>query len=121
MRTIKFRAWDNQLNKWANDNDIHLDLNFSCVHDYFIKNGHEETRFELMQYTGLKDKNEVEIFEADVVENDGGKWVVSFNRGCFCGNLLPNLRSDDELLIALRAIKGIEVIGNIYENPELLK
>lgn len=73
----------------------------------------------LMQFTGLKDKNGKEIYEGDVVyaeEYVGFKKLkaeVIFNRGCFC----LNTGTIPEALIP----ELTEVIGNIFQNPELLK
>jgi len=76
----------------------------------------------LMQYTGLKDKNGVEIYEKDVckvfVENSELLATVSFNEGCFVFETEKYMLTFDEL--NHRTTKT-EVIGNIYENPDLLK
>ena len=109
MREIKFRAW--------NGKRILDDFCVSC------RSGKAEVRGEvfdwtLMQYTGLKDKNGKEIYEGDVVKSD---WYndeqritgarVIFTSGCFtCIGLKHKLYLYPEL----------EVIGNIYENPELI-
>lgn len=68
----------------------------------------------LGQFTGLLDKNGKEIYEGDLIQNDpikeqGKPWVVEFTTGFFGAKGM-----------ALRAMIGIEVIGNIYENPELI-
>ncbi|MEN2267844.1 YopX family protein [Enterococcus faecium] len=78
---------------------------------------------ELMQSTGLKDKNGVEIFEGDIVktlEVDSGVTfsTIKFEEGAFCIDY-KNLGTEFEFLYF--ADSPLEVIGNIYENSELLE
>lgn len=80
----------------------------------------------LMQYTGLKDKNGKEIYEGDVLRMSAFSPelnIVRFNRGGFC--IEPILEAPLEAGfwpdIKYAEDDGSEVIGNIYENPELLK
>lgn len=70
-------------------------------------------------FVGPKDKNKKEIFEGDIIKSEGENWEVKFekygiepfNNFGHCCHMAPHF--DDE--------KPFEVIGNIYENPELLK
>jgi len=116
MREIKFRAWNKELKHMTG-------LDVESVGDYdsrYFKDG-----YVLMQYTGLKDKNGKEIYEGDIVvldkkllENNGrlitGTEVV-FSDGKFA---LKNFWD-----ISRQLIKdyNYEIIGNIYENPNLIK
>jgi len=105
MREIKFRAWDESIKAM----DVHLGLITSNL--YYEEVIQIKT---LMQYTGLKDKNGREIYEGDIVENKY-RHKVEFITGCFCvkdkfGSTTPIFECGDVF----------EVVGNIYENPELL-
>jgi hypothetical protein len=78
-----------------------------------------------MQYTGLKDKNGNEIYEGDILYMPAfspEKNIVRFNRGGFCLEpvLAAPLESSFWPDIKYAEDEGSEVIGNIYENPELL-
>src|SRR4051812_17759551 len=74
MRTIKFRAWDKANNKF------HYDFDLTSQFDGRISWNYETTELtdiELMQFTGLLDKNGKEIYEGDILKHlDGGKGEV---------------------------------------------
>lgn len=124
MREIKFRAWD------KTDKIMHRTFRPAChcQYDFFqfnlavdVFDGRPDNMI-LMQYTGLKDKNGVEIYEGDVVNIDGGGKPnissVYFANGCFC---LDMNETPCELKYYIdMPFCQAEVIGNIYENPELI-
>ena len=124
-REIKFRAWDNKTVRYDvtglehyKDNEmggVFLDGDYYSLVDNNNGNG----LAVLMQYTGLKDKNGKEIYEGDLYHAGDTNIIyqVIFNKGCFIGNQIGN-RS---LAGLSDFIYSIEIIGNIHQNPELLK
>lgn len=67
-----------------------------------------------MQFTGLIDKNGKEIYEGDIVTTPKGNCAVTFELGCFYTITISRYR------LGGWESNCIEIIGNIYENPELL-
>ena len=118
----KFRARDERGN-W------HVGLLTFMFGQYAIVNEADENTVYLIdketvgQSTGLRDKNGVEIFEGDVLyyipfESHINDSIVVFEKGSFCKKMLRNGK-----LTSVRFIDSeeYEVIGNVYENPELLE
>lgn len=123
----KFRAWHNELgrmmsikNMWFQDSCLEeLELNDSVMNDYITTYPDE---IKLMQSTGLLDKNGREIFEGDIVKmakdvySDLTYYEIVRHRGG--GYRLESNQHGCELWLRHT---NCEVIGNIYENPELLE
>ena len=135
MREIKFRAWDKNFKTM-----YYSDHGYEYPGYIDLYNGEWEIRtvFEsgdhggdipikesdLMQYTGLKDKNGKEIYEGDLVKHNHSIFEIKWSdiMVCFIGRIINdkgmNWRDGDWFR---RLRKHIKVIGNIYENPELLE
>ena len=123
-RIIKFRAWDKDEGGW---------LNSSC---YYCgsENYNNDDGWELMQFTGLKDRNGVEIYEGDIVKIYEHRFspmdfIVDFSGANHCWWLSSCFKESQfgtsKESFSFSQLNGFyedcEVIGNIYENPELLK
>lgn len=102
--------------------------NFKPVLDASIENSFRwyKEEFELMQYTGLKDKNGVEVYEGDILQLFYGKentplttTKVFFNEEGYWDS--KNLSEQHPFRACYGGFNKCEVIGNIYENPELLE
>lgn len=73
---------------------------------------------KLMQYSGLNDIEGKKIYEDFILDNEVAIWIVVFSEGAFCAKMKG---STSEKHIALRALQGGKIIGNLHQNPELLK
>jgi uncharacterized phage protein (TIGR01671 family) len=123
MRELKFRAWDKSDNNmyYNIQTGIRFDDGSIYTFEKFLgyQDCHDYHKWIVMQYTGLKDANGKEIYEGDIVEFfNGNTYKVAFEDGCFVLDGKRFWHGNNELYSYYNTIK---IIGNIYENPELLK
>lgn len=133
MRVIKFRAWDKRNKKMRKVDSVSFHCKESSanalddqtpkvvnlwgkdiINEKWIIRRREANEVILMQFTGLHDKNGKEIYEHDVMkDNSGQMFPIKYLSGAFVFADTP--------LCDMSPCVDCEVIGNIYEHPELLK
>ena len=120
MREIKFRAWNKQKKEMMKVSSISLENKEIAVKDFGTYHFFRIKDIELMQYIGLKDKNDKEVYEGDIVvlnniENDN-MCIVRYEHSRYRlegWSLREDLSNVED--------RFLEVVGNIYENKNLLE
>jgi hypothetical protein len=129
MREIKFRAWDKEAKRWLLDfmvlpnGQVQIQSPSATLPELEWRFAHED--IALMQYTGLRDKNGREIYEGDIIFGDhsGVPYAQVFWDGLGfalkAGDRKGDLIASDSYLSG-KQCEWLEVICDIYENPELV-
>lgn len=130
MRDLRFRAWDDVKKKMytpeqleqqeANDLEktIYGYLSYGSLIIYDFSNPAEPTELFPLQSTGWYDNNQTEIFEGDVVKDDNGVYQIMWSEEIAGFMLVGN---DGSIAMGGPYMSDtFELLGNIYENPELL-
>lgn len=115
MRENKFRAWDKRLKRWCEGaKTVRIDFKFTDGDVVF------------QQFTGLKDKEGKEIYEGDILKNTTQRHQMSYEKTPhpivtnICVVTWDNHWAEFKITKESE-IGDLEIIGNIYENPELLE
>ena len=118
-REIKFRAWDKRHNSMEYINDLYW-FEENGIHNF------NDDNYVFMQNTGLKDKNGKEIYDSDIVKVTWGSGKIVFYEVKYCGSLgyhylRDTKNKEDDDIICIYDYSQMDVIGNVFDNPELLK
>ena len=115
MREHKFRAWyENKMHRVTN---LHVETGMVTIPLMRFPFTQDVIPDEIVEYTGLKDKNGKEIYEGDLVELLDIAYQVMWKDGAYHLSYYQSNQSGNQF--TQDRTKRFEVVGNIYENPEL--
>ena len=129
MREIKFRAWLKEDEKMANvetmdftDKSIQYLKRSEIINAYILRRESFDD-VELMQYTGLKDKNGKEIYEGDILffRDENMKYIVVWQDAAFIIKSIEIRKYSEKMYWLDDTEICCEIVGNIYENKKLLE
>lgn len=123
MRTIKFRAWDNKYKQMTRDSFSFDGFDDDCFCDWSALPGDELwylRDMEIMQFTGLHDKNGKEIYEGDICTSELGIGEIIYYEESGKFVLEGKKMIDENCGFTTNPWEVKEVIGNIYEHSNLL-
>jgi len=132
MRKIKFRGKGRDGN-WVYGQLV-IDINETGIYTYILVNPYYIENYACIeadeiievdpetigQFIGLHDVNKIEIYEKDIIDTGYDRWIVKFDNGSFYA-MKPNTSSFLDLSREIINYYEIKVIGNIFDNPELIE
>lgn len=136
MRELKFRLWDGYQMQPVGSITFHTDASYHVNDEFPVNDTEMDKRFggnkyHLMQFTGLKDRNGMPVYEGDyvtcgfrtgisgILEKKEGEVIYAEGSGTFC-IMMPEI-GGGSIGWEIARCCHFEVIGNIYQNPDLRK
>ena len=129
MREIKFRAWLKEDKKMVNvetmdftDKSMQYLKRSEIINAYILRRESDDD-VELMQYTGVKDKNGKEIYEGDILffRDENMKYIVVWQDAAFIIKSIEIRKYSEKMCWLDDTEICCEIVGNIYENKKLLE
>lgn len=115
---FKFRVWDKINEKWINNNCL-LDIESGYLFGWYDNEQANKRRYKLMQSTGIKDKNGKLVYESDIITDEIDNYVVEWDTDeAYLGFWVREIGTRE--YYTFEQLLSYEVIGNIYENKDLL-
>lgn len=118
-REIKFRIWDTVNKEYINPEGYYFTVDFKQFIAFDRYFDVDEENFIIQQYTGLKDKRGKEIYEGDIINTSNGIKEVIYSEDIASFECTDWLGSRN--LYGYQKENDIQIIGNIFENQELIK
>lgn len=125
-RIPKFRAWDRTEDEMIEVDEMQWTPNENGVMEFFgigdfVTWSRLPREVEIMESTGLKDKNGIEIYENDILKLDGLVGLFEVRRANSGLYKLFRRSTPHDLIKLIDWIGYVEVVGNVYENKELVE
>lgn len=123
-RPIKFRVWHKGRNEWVHGPGFEPNLFGEVILlGAFLRHSIEELNdYVPLQFSGLTAQSGQEVYEGDIFNTKAARWVVEFVDGEFVGRVVWSQVFQVGKCLPLKPLLGHSVmLGNMYENPELLK
>ena len=125
MREIKFRAWSSGRKEMAKVESIHFKGNAVYLISKYLRLVANLDETELMQFTGQKDMNGKEVFEEDILKLENRDFGIVQYNNLNCNYYIQLINYHFNVAIDFKKVfsyqSKVEIIGNKYENPELLE
>jgi len=119
MDRLKYRVWNKERKCFFNDDEVVI---YPNGEESFFNADYDFTECVVEQCTGLKDKNGKLIYEGDLIKEPSNKYPLEiyYDKGAWLTREYRKNGNNEQLLYALINCYGVEIIGNIHKNADML-